>query len=193
MVASTLTVLTIGVYESWTGLAAVADIGTLLVAVMLLLMAVALVIRFTGQRARSDGRRTVLGVLGAVAVAVVVVMLVITVRGHTASGRLADRMTDFQLPAGYERTSAASVDAPNSGNPEHVVRAWTVPPGVDACPDVLRAFEDWADPPVDSFRPSGSCVSQSDAGSEKAEATVVADGSTVVLEMWLEGSSLIRP
>lgn len=192
VVASTLVVLAIGAYESWTGLAMVADVGTLLVAVLLVLLAIAVGIRFTGRRTESGRRRSALGVLGVAAVVIVIVMVAVTFRGHTASGRFDDRMDDFRLPDGYEPTSVGRTDAPQSGNPEHVARAWAVPGGADACADVLRAFETWADPPVDSYRPTGSCVTRSDAGPEKSEATVTDDG-TVVLEMWLEGSSLIRP
>ena len=58
---------------------------------------------------------------------------------------------------------------------------------------MARAFREWAKPPFEEYTRGGSCIISSDEQAEKAEAYVSPDGSVVLLEMWLEGSSLIRP
>jgi len=130
-------------------------------------------------------------VVAVVAVVLVGVTAVVTVRGHTASARFAHRADDLPLPSGYERTSGAGVQQLASGRPEHVVRAWSTPEGANACADAKRAFEDWADAPFSTFDRGGSCVVSSTAHAEKAQVHVTPDGTTVILEMWLEGSALL--
>ena len=135
---STLVVLVIGVKEAWDGLATVADTGTLLSAALIVILIVASVVRFTGDRSAPWRDRTV-HALAVIAVALVVLMLVATFRAHTSSDRFADRMDDFPLPRDYESASTTGVDARSQGDPEHVVRAWKVPAGADACAAMTRA------------------------------------------------------
>jgi hypothetical protein len=185
---STLLVLVVGVTEAWDGLATVADTGTLISAVLLLILLVTLVVRFAGDRTAS-WRAPTLNVLAVIAVALVVLMLVATFRAHTSSDRFADRMDDFPLPRDYESASTRGVDARSQGEPQHVIRAWQVPAGADACAAMTRAFETWADPPREEFTRSGSCSVTSNDQAEKAEVHVSSDGSLVILEMWVDGSS----
>ena len=185
---STLVVLVIGVKEAWDGLATVADTGTLLSAALIVILIVASVVRFTGDRSAPWRDRTVRA-LAVIAVALVVLMLVATFRAHTSSDRFADRMDDFPLPRDYESASTSGVDARSQGDPEHVVRAWKVPAGADACAAMTRAFETWAEPPLEEFTRGGSCSVASNDQPEKAEVHVSSDGSLVILEMWVDSSS----
>ena len=187
VVVSTLLVLVVGVTEAWSGLATVADTGTLITAALLVLMLVALVVRFTGDRS-SPGRRNILSVLAGISVLLAALMLVATFRGHTASGRFADRMDAFPLPNAYGEASTTDADSRNQRQPEHVVRAWRVPSGDDACAAMTSAFRAWAEPPFEEYTRGGSCTITSDEQADKAEAHVTSDGSAVTLEMWLESA-----
>ncbi|MFZ0139986.1 MAG: hypothetical protein WAL70_02800 [Aeromicrobium sp.] len=187
IVTSTLLVLAVGAREAWSGLATVADIGTGITAALLLVMLVALVVRFTGDRS-SPRRLNVLSVLGGVSVVLAALMLVATFRGHTASGRFADRMDTFPLPDAYEKASPAGAEVRNQTLPEHVVRVWRVPTGDDACAAMTSAFRAWAEPPFEEYTRGGSCTISSDEQTDKAEAHVSPDGSAITLEMWLEGA-----
>lgn len=188
VVLSTVIVLVIGVTEAWSGLATVADTGTLISAVLLVLTLVALVVAFTGDRS-APVRRTTLNVHAGIAVVLAALMLVATFRGHTASDRFADRMDTFPLPDAYGSASTMDTDSRNQGQPEHVVRAWRAPSGDDACAAMTRAFRDWAEPPFEEYARGGSCTISSDEQAAKAEAHVSSDGSAIVLEMWLEGTA----
>ncbi len=187
VVVSTLLVLAVGVTEAWSGLATVADTGTLITAALLVLMLGALIVRFTGDRS-SPGRRNVLSVLAGVSLVLAGLMLVATFRGHTASGRFADRMDAFPLPDAYDSAPTRDADSRNQAQPEHVVRAWRVPSGEDGCAAMIGAFRAWAEPPFEDYTRGGSCTITSDEQSDHAEAHVSLDGSTVMLEMWLEGA-----
>ena len=184
---STLVVLVIGVTEAWDGLATVADTGTLLSAALIVILLVTVAVRFTGDRSAPWRARTV-NLLAVIAVALAVLMLVATFRAHTSSDRFADRMDDFPLPRDYESASTTDVDARNQGEPEHVVRAWRAPAGSDACAAMTRAFETWADPPLEEYTRGGSCTVTSNDQAEKAEVHVSSDGSLVILEMWVDGA-----
>lgn len=185
---STLLVLVVGVTEAWSGIATVADTGTGITAALLVLMLIALVVHFTGDRS-SSGRRNILSVLAGISVVLAALMLVATFRGHTASGRFADRMDTFPLPGAYEKASAKDVDVRSQRQPEHVVRIWRVPGGDDACAAMTSAFREWAEPPFEEYTRGGSCTISSDEQADQAEAHVSPDGSAITLEMWLEGAN----
>jgi hypothetical protein len=188
VVFSTLLVLVVGVKEAWSGLATVADTGTLITAALLVLMLVALVVRFTGDRS-SPGRLNILNVLAGISVVLAALMLVTTFRGHTAAGRFADRMDAFPLPGAYEKTSTTDADVRNQRQPEHAVRVWRVPSGDDACAAMTSAFREWAEPPFEEYTRGGSCTITSDEQADQAEAHVSSDGTAITLEMWLEGAN----
>jgi len=188
VVLSTLLVLAVGVAEAWNGLATVADTGTLMSAALLVILLLALVVRFAGDRTTS-WRVPTMNALAVIALALAVLMLVATFRAHTSSDRFADRMADFPLPGDYESAKTSDVDARNQGEPEHVVRAWQVPAGTDACEVMTRAFETWADPPLEEYTRGGSCTVTSNDQPEKAEVHVSSDGSLVILEMWVDGAA----
>jgi hypothetical protein len=181
-------VLGIGVKEAWNGLATVADTGTLISAALLVILLVTLVVRFAGDRTASWRAPTV-NALAVIALALAVLMLVATFRAHTSSARFADRMDDFPLPRDYESASTGDVDVRNQREPEHVVRAWQVPTGTDACAAMTRAFETWADPPLEAYTRGGSCTVTSNDQPEKAEVHVSSDGSLVILEMWVDSAT----
>jgi cbb3-type cytochrome oxidase subunit 3 len=191
VLGATLVVLVVATAESWDGLESVAETATGIGLVLLLLTAVAVVAHLLGRRGEGRAPRAAVGVIVVVSVLLVGVVAIVTVRGHTASTRFADRADDLRLPAGYERTSTTGVDQLADGNPEHVVRAWSAPDGADACSDAQKAFEDWADPPFSTYERGGSCIVASTDHAEKAQIHVTPDDTTVVLEMWLEGSSLL--
>jgi hypothetical protein len=191
VVVAMLIVLVVTTAESWDGLESVADTGTGLLFVLLLLTAVAVVVHLIGRRRGDRATRAVVGLIAATSVVLAIVMIVLTVRGHTASGRFADRADDLRLPHGYERASSTGVEQLQEGQPEHVVRTWRAPAGSDACADATKAFEGWTDGPFSTYTRGGSCVVASTDHAEKAQVHVTADGTTVVLEMWLEGSSLL--
>ena len=54
---------------------------------------------------------------------------------------------------------------------------------------MTRAFETWADPPLEEFTRGGSCSVVSNDQAEKAEVHVSSDGSLVILEMWVDGAT----
>ena len=153
----------------------------------LVLVLVALAVRFTGDRS-SPGRRNILSGLAGISVVLAALMLVATFRGHTASSRFADRMDTFPLPDAYETASTTDAEVRSRRQPEHVVRVWRVPSGADACAAMTSAFREWAEPPFEEYTRGGSCTISSDEQADQAEAHVSSDGSAITLEMWLEGT-----
>lgn len=182
----------LGARESVSGLETVASTASGVGAVLLFLTGAAVVLRMTAGRSARRWPRFGLGGLAIVSVALVAVVLVSTIRAHTASSRFADEMAHFPLPKSYVTESAAGVDAQHARKPEHTVRVWRVPAGADACRDIESAFRSWTHERIETFSRGDTCSVAANASTDKSEVTVTADGSTVILEMWLEGSSLIH-
>jgi hypothetical protein len=178
--------------ESLSGLAAVASTASGVSVVLMLLLIVAIVVRLIARRSRSAWPRWTLTALAVVSWLLVVVVLVVTYRGHTASSRFADQVATFPLPAGYQHVAADQGDAQHSNEPQRAARAWRVPSGADPCADIKRAFAAWTDQSSQAFTRGAGCAVSAIKGTDKAEVNVSQDGSTVLLEMWLEGSSLFE-
>lgn len=189
---SLVVVAVLGAWESVSGLQAVASTASGVGALLLLLAVAAVVLQVTSRRSAQRWPRFGLGGLAVVSVALVAVVLVSSYCAHTASGRFVDEAARFPLPKSYAPVPAAGADAQHARKPEHTVRAWRVPAGADPCRDVERAFKAWTDEPAETFSRGDSCSVAANDSTDKSEVTVSADGSTVLLEMWLEGSSLIH-
>lgn len=192
VLASAIVVIVIGVSESVSGLSTVEDTAGILAALLVLVLVAAFALRVISRRtAHGWPRRAMTGLVAASAV-LLVIMLVATVRGHTASARFEDQLAGFPLPAGYVSVPVTG-HSQHASEPEHAVRAWEVPSGVDPCADLQRAFRAFTDGRVQTSSPGvGLCGAVAYDGPTKSAASVSEDGSTVVVEIWLEASSLIH-
>jgi hypothetical protein len=195
VVLALLVVAGIGVVESVSGLQAVVGTAGGVFAVLVPLTVVAVVLRVAAGWSGSPWPGRGLLVLAAASVVLAVLVVVTTYRAHTSADRFADRAAELPLPGGYRALSAGEAEAgdlQHAGEPQHAVRVWRVPSGADACADIRRAFRSWADGPSQSFSRGDRCAVVADDGTDKSEVSVSADGSKIVLEMWMEGSSLIH-
>lgn len=171
MLAATIVVAAIGVVEMVDGLATVADTAGTLSALLVLFSIVAVAVRvISGRGTRRWPRRAMAGLVGASAL-LLVLMLVATVRAHTASGRFQDQLAGFPLPTTFESVRVAG-NAAHSSQPEYAVRAWRVPPGTDACADLELAFRAWAQGNVEIFSRGDACAAVVNDGTEESEASL---------------------
>lgn len=187
----TVAVLVLAVVESLAGPVVVAAAATLAALGLLTLTALASVVRLAARRTRSGWPGGVQVGIGVVAVLLLAVAGTVAVKAHTASARFEDRAEAFPLPASYRPAPVPRSFTGHRRSAERVVRAWRVPPGADPCADLAAAFAAWAEPPVEESARGDACLVDSEEQAEKAEATVSAHRRTVVLELWLERSSLL--
>ena len=192
VVLALLVVAGICAAESVNGLQTVVSTAGTVAAVLVPATVVAVGVRRIAGRTAGPWPGRGLAALAVISVALVVVVVVVTYRAHSASERFADDAARLPLPAGYTSVPAQAADAQHSGEPEHTMLAWRVPSGADACADIKRAFTAWSDDPVESFSRGTACAVASNDSDTKSELHVSPDHSTVVLELWLEGSSLIH-
>jgi Na+-transporting methylmalonyl-CoA/oxaloacetate decarboxylase gamma subunit len=192
VLVATLVVVVIAGRESLSGLAAVASTASGVAVVLVLLLIVAIVVRLIARRSTSAWPWRSLTALAAVSSLLVVAVVLVTYRDHTASSRFADRVAKFPLPAGYQHVADDRGDAQHLSEPERAARAWRVPSGADPCADIKRAFAAWTDQSGQAFTRGTGCAVSAIKGTDKSEVSVSQDGSTVLLEMWLEGSSLFE-
>ena len=190
--ATTLVVIVIAARESLVGLKTVAGTASGVAVVLVLLLVVAIVVRLIASRSDSAWPRWSLAGLAVASSLLLVIVVVVTYRAHTASSRFADQVAKFPLPATYHRVDADQGDPQHSNEPQRAARAWRVPAGATPCADIKRAFAAWTDQPGQAFKRGTSCAVVSIGGTDKSEVSVSRDGRTVLLEMWLEGSSLFE-
>jgi hypothetical protein len=192
VVVATLIVAVIAGRESLAGLQTIASTASGVSVVLVLLLVVAIVIRLIARRSESSWPRWSLAGLAIASSLLLVIVVAVTCRAHTASSRFADQIARFPLPAGYRPVSASQGEPQHSIEPQHAARAWRVPAGAEPCADIKRAFAAWTDEPGQAFTRGTSCAVVSNGGTNKSEVSISRDGTTVLLEMWLEGSSLFE-
>lgn len=192
IVAATVAVVVLGVAEAAGGLAVVTGTALPVAAVLLLLTLVGALVRLVGRRTGRRWSGFVLAGLATVSVVLALLVVTVAIRGHTASSRFEDAIAALPLPADYRPTSVEGADTQHQGNPEYAARAWTVPPSADACAEIDRAFRVWTQSPVQAFSRGAACAVATSGQDENAEVSLSRDGRRVVLEMWLDGESLIH-
>ena len=167
-VGCTLAVIALAVVEGLSGPEVVADVAGLVGVVLLALSVAATLLRLAARRTRGNWPSMLQLGLGVLAVLMCVVGTV-AVWAHTASERFEDRADAFPLPEGYRPVPVAEEFVGHGQSVERVVRAWSVPAGVDPCADLEAAFAAWAEPPVEGSSRGAACVFDSEEQSEKAE------------------------
>ncbi|MDX6277557.1 MAG: hypothetical protein QOJ72_1685 [Nocardioidaceae bacterium] len=190
VVLATLVVVVIAARESLGGLKTVASTASAVSVVLVVLTLAAVVVRLIARRSSSSWPRWSLAGLAVASSILLVVVLVVSYHAHTASSRFADQVAKFPLPAGYRPVPASRGEPQHANEPQRAARAWLIPSGAEPCTDIKRAFARWTDQPGQLFKRGSRCAVVSIKGTDKSEVSVSQDGSVVLLEMWLEESTL---
>lgn len=189
---ATVVAVVIAAHESLVGLKTVASTASAVAVVLVLLTLAAIVVRLAARRSSRAWPRWSLAGLAVGSSILLVIVVVSTYRGHTASSRFADQVAKFPLPSGYRSIPESQGEPQHANEPQRAARAWSVPSGAEPCADIKRAFAAWTDQPGQPFKRGSGCAVVSTKGTNKSEVSVSQDGRVVLLEMWLEGSSLFE-
>lgn len=175
----------VGMVESVSGNAGVAQTLNAVGVLMFFLLVGAVVVALVRRRRDKAGASGLVTVLCVLVVALALGGAYSYYRGHTAAERFANEAKELDLPAEFVAEPGASVE-PDVYQTEFVARVWRVEgPAADACEAAASTYRKWADGPIRDYR-DDRCALESTEGSERSR--IELEGNVLTLQMWMPKS-----